>query len=59
MRTAGVHLHQPPSPVTAANQQQRDGSVRQAEGSDGSDRLVSRRKDAYGDSRQKIQILGG
>lgn len=59
MRTTGVHLHQPPSPVTAANQQQRDGSVIRAEGSDGNDRLESRRKDAYGDSRQNIQILGG
>lgn len=27
MRTAGIHLHQPPSPVTAANQQQREGAI--------------------------------
>lgn len=43
MRTAGIHLHQPPSPVTAANQQQRDGAIMWAEGSNGNDRLASRR----------------
>lgn len=53
MRTAGVHLHQPPSPVTAANQEQRDGAVMWAEGCEGSDRLESRRKDSSGDSRTR------
>lgn len=52
MRTAGIHLHQPPSPVTAANQQQRDGAVMWAEGSNGNDRLASRRNNSPDDSRQ-------
>lgn len=55
MRIAGVHLHQPPSPVRAANQQQRDGAVMWAEGSDGHDRLESRRKHSSCDSRQNRQ----
>lgn len=42
MRTAGIHLHQPPSPVTAANQQQREGAAMWAEGSTGNDRLAAR-----------------
>lgn len=43
MRTAGIHLHQPLSPVTAANQQQNVGAIRWAEGGNGDDRLASRR----------------
>lgn len=30
-RTAGIHLHQPLSPVTAANQQQKVSAIRWAE----------------------------
>lgn len=52
MRTAGIHLHQPLSPVTAANQHQRDGAVIWAEGSNGNDRFASRRNNSHDDSRQ-------
>lgn len=57
MRTAGIHLHQPLSPVTAANQQQRDGAIMWAEGSDGNDRLASRRNNSPDDSRWHTQEL--
>lgn len=59
MRTAGIHLHQPPSPVTAANQQQRDGAIMWAEGNNGNDRLASRRNNSPGDSRQNRHGSGG
>lgn len=52
MRTAGIHLHQPPSPITAANQQQKDGTIMWAEGSNGNDRLASRRNNSPDNSNR-------
>lgn len=51
MRTAGIHLHQPLSPVTATNQQQKVGAIRCAEGGNGDDRLASRRNNSPDNSR--------
>ena len=56
MRTAGIHLHQPLSPVTAANQQQKVGAIRWAEGGNGADGLASRRNNSPDDSRQNGNV---
>ena len=54
MRTAGIHLCQPPSPITAANQQQKHGAAMWAEGSHGNDSLASRRNNRQ--NRHKFRV---